>query len=134
MRRAPSLGLVAAALALAATGCGSDDHPNENRPPSPIEMTAKITKGKVSIDPGKVGAGLANVTVANLSPEPVSLTFQGPDTTTGNVIAPGNVGTIKVALVEGTYTVSPGAASNAAPDRLVVGPERPSSQNELLLP
>jgi hypothetical protein len=40
----------------------------------------------------------------------------------------------KVELQEGTYEVSGGPESRAKPQELVVGPERPSAQDELLLP
>lgn len=133
MRRAWFLGLVAAG-ALGAVGCGSDDHPNENRPPAPIEMTAKVTKQELTLSPTEVGAGLANITLANLSSDPVTLTLEGPDSLSGSTIAAHNVGTLKFDLSEGTYSVSAGAESSAAPTELEVGPERPSSQNELLLP
>jgi hypothetical protein len=133
MRRARFLGLVVAG-ALVPAGCGSDDHPNEDRPPAPIELTAKVTKKKVTISPPEVGAGLANITLANLSSDPVTLTLEGPDSLSGSTIAPHNVGTLKFDLSEGPYSVGAGADSSAAPTRLEVGPERPTSQNELLLP
>lgn len=135
MRRAKALGPVAAGLlVLFAAGCGSDDHPNENRPPDTIELTAKVTKDEVTIAPTKVGAGQAHVTIANLSRDRVQPTFEGPEGATGDVIEPGNVGSVELLLAEGTYSVGPGPDSQAAPDELVVGPPRESSQNELLLP
>lgn len=135
MRRAQALGLTAvAAVALAVGGCGSDDHPNENRPPDPVELTGKVTNEKVTISPDEVGAGLAVITVANLSSDPIELTFEGPTSATAPVIEAGNVGNVKLDLEEGAYTVGAGGDSSASADQLDVGPERPSSQNELLLP
>ena len=40
-----------AALALTAAGCGSDDHPNDPRPPAPIEVTAKVDNDVVQVCP-----------------------------------------------------------------------------------
>lgn len=135
MRRVHLAGLATVtALALGISACGSEDHPNEDRPPAPIEMTAKVTDQKVTINPGNVGAGLANVTLANLSSDPVQLTFDGPTTASSSVVEPGSVGRMKLDLEEGDYSVGPGQESLAEAYELEVGPERPSSQNELLLP
>ena len=73
--------LAAAGIALiGAAGCGSDDFANDPRPPAPIELTAKVDDRKVSVSPVEIdgepiGAGLATVTIANLTDDEVQLTL-----------------------------------------------------------
>jgi hypothetical protein len=129
------IGALAAALAIAA--CGSDDFDNNPRPPSPIEVTARIGDRDVTVSPNSataVGGGLATITISNQSQDPVTLTLEGPTDLAGDEIPPGAVGSMKVNLEEGEYTVTAGEASDARETTLAVGPERASSQNELLQP
>ncbi len=129
------------AAALAATlglgACGEDDFENEDRPPAPIEISARVSDEDVSISPSKpptVGAGLATITVSNQSQDPVSLTLEGPTDEASDQIPPGATGSMKAELTEGEYAVTAGEESNAREDLLIVGPQRASSQNEVLLP
>jgi hypothetical protein len=124
-----------AVLGLAAAGCGSEDHPNEPRPPKPIEITARVDNKVVDVSPAEFGAGLAVFTISNQSEEAVALTLDGPVAATSQPIEPGSVtDEFKVDLQEGEYEVTGGLESKAKPTELVVGPERPSAQDELLLP
>lgn len=124
-----------AVLALAAAGCGAEDHPNEPRPPKPITVTAQVDNKHVTISPDKFGAGLTVFTISNQSDSETTLTLEGPTEEESVPILPGNVtDTFKVAMETGDYVVSAGADSSAAPAQLRVGPERPSSQDDLLLP
>ena len=139
MWRRRRTGLLAAAgiALLGAAGCGSDDHPNDPRPPAPIELTAKVDDRKVVISPTEVdgepiGAGLATVTIANLSDDEVQLTFDGPTEHSTDPILAGGVADLKLNLEEGDYTVD--SDSDAVEAEFTVGPERASAQNELLLP
>ncbi|HEX6115727.1 MAG TPA: hypothetical protein VFY99_01415 [Solirubrobacterales bacterium] len=134
MRRGPVLASVAALAASGAAGCGSDDHPNEPRPPAPIEVTAKVDDEKVDVQPSKFGAGLVVMTISNQSGDPVELAVDGPTGGTGPTIAPGQPGNFKFDFEEGEYVVSAGEESRAREAQLEVGPERASSQNDLLLP
>jgi hypothetical protein len=123
------------ALAATAAGCGSEDHPNEPRPPSPIEVTARVDEREVTVAPNSFGAGIVNFTISNQSGDTVELTFDGERLrTASNPIQPNGVGTFKVDLDEGEYEVSAGDQSDATPQTLRVGAERASSQNQLLLP
>lgn len=136
--RRTALLAVAFALALVAAGCGEDDFPNEPRPPAAIELTAKIDDEKVVVSPTEVdgapvGAGLANVTIANLSDEDAQLVFDGPSERTTDPILAGGVLNFKLDLEQGDYAVRT-ADSDAREAELTVGPPRPSAQNELLLP
>jgi hypothetical protein len=140
MWRRRRTGLLAAAgiALLGAAGCGSDDFVNDPRPAAPIELTAKIDDRKVVVSPTQiddepVGAGLATITIANLSDEDVSLTFDGPTERSTDPILPGGVTDFKLDLEEGDYTVA-ADSSDFAEAEFEVGPPRESAQNELLLP
>ena len=131
--RAATLGLLVA-LPVLLGACGEDDFPNEQRPPSPIELTAAIDEKSVSVSPGEIGAGLVNLTISNQTDEPTRLTLEGPTSETSGEIPPGATGAIKAALEEGEYEAAAGAEVDIKPAKLDVGPTRPSSQNELLQP
>ena len=133
MRRG-ALASVAVLATGVAAGCGSEDHPNDPRPPAPIEVTAKVDDEKVDVQPSKFGAGLVVMTISNQSGDPVEIGVDGPTGGTGPTIAPGQPGNFKFNFEEGEYIVSAGGSSKARDATLVVGPERASSQNDLLLP
>ena len=120
-----------AAFALAA--CGSDDFKNDPRPPAPVELSARIADQVVNLSPTKVGAGLATITISNQSQNPGALVLEGPTDEQSGPIPAGGTGAIKVNLEEGDYTVS-AKDSSAHGAKLTVGPERKTSQNDLLLP
>ena len=134
MRRALVAASVAPLAAGLAVGCGAEDHANDPRPPAPIEVTAKVDDDRVDVQPSKFGAGLVVMTVSNQSDDPVQLAVEGPTARTGSVIEPGQPGNLKVDFEEGEYEVTAGEDSQARPALLPVGPERASSQNDLLLP
>ena len=128
---------VALAAGAGLGACGEDDFQNRPRPAAPIEISARVSDEDVSISPSrppKVGAGLATITISNQSQEEVSLTLEGPTDIASEPNPPGGTGSIKSELAEGEYEVTGGEQSNAREDLLIVGPQRPSSQNELLLP
>lgn len=140
MWRRRRTGLLAAAgiALLGAAGCGSDDFPNDPRPAAPIELTAKIDDRKVVVSPVEIngepiGAGLATITIANLSDEEVALTFDGPSDRSTSPILAGGVTDFKLDLEEGDYTVA-ADSSELAEAEFSVGPPRESAQNDLLLP
>jgi len=131
-----ALTLVAAvSLGLAVGACGGDDEiASEPRPPAPVEVTASIKDRAVDVSPSEVGAGIVNFTVSNQSADPARLTISGPTDDATAEIPPGGTGTLKAELQTGSYEVGAGAGSGPRADTLEVGPERPSSQNDLLLP
>jgi hypothetical protein len=135
-RRPGSLLAVAlVAVVPLAAGCGSDDRVSDPRPPSPIEVTARVGNKVVTVAPNEFGAGLVNITISNQSDDVVTLTVDGEQVETSAApIQPNAVATFKVELPEGTYEVTAGPDSDARPDTLEVGPERASAQNQLLLP
>ena len=120
--------------ALAALGvgaCGDDDFKNDPRPPAPVELSAQIADRGVTVSPDNVGAGIATITISNQTRDPAKLVFQGPSDQSSAEIVPNGTGSLKLTLEEGDYTVSDG---NGHESKLTIGPERPSSQNQLLLP
>jgi hypothetical protein len=127
--------LVAAALlgVLAVAGCGRSDFKNDPRPPVPAEVSVKISSQGVAVSPGEFGAGLVNFTVANLTNETGSLAIHGPIDATSPEIAPGDADTVKVDMKTGSYEASVNGFA-VATFGFTVGPERPSGQNQLLLP
>jgi hypothetical protein len=132
-----SVAVAALAAAFAISACGEDDFENNPRPPAPIELTALINDSKVKVSPSRadaVGAGLATFTISNQSADPAALVLEGPTDEASDEIPPGGTGSMKVALEQGDYVVSAGDDSNPRESGLEVGPERASSQNELLLP
>jgi hypothetical protein len=130
--RALALAATVAALGLIA-GCGSDDFENEPRPPAPIELTAAIDADSINISPSGFGAGLVNITISNQGDAPTTLTLEGPTSVSSGEIEPSGTGSIKTSLEQGTYEAK-ASALGVDPAELVVGPERDSSQNDLLLP
>jgi hypothetical protein len=124
----------ALAVAIGVAACGSDDFENNPRPPSPVELSARISDRDVVISPTQVGGGPANITVSNQSRQPASLVLEGPTDAVGSELPPGAVGQIKATLEEGLYEISGGPESDAREGTLEVGADRESSQNELLLP
>lgn len=138
MRRRAKAALAGFAIVALAAGCGAEDFENNPRPPAPIELTARVNDERVQVSPTKidgepVGAGLANFTISNQTPEFVSLTFTGPQDRTTPPIVPDGLLEFKVELIEGDYTVSTDN-ERIKEFEFEVGPERPSAQNDLLLP
>jgi hypothetical protein len=118
---------------LVATGCGRDDFKNDPRPPVPAEVAVKIANSGVGVSPREFGAGLVNFTIANLTERPGTLAISGPVDADSNEIPPGAAETLKVQMKTGTYEASVSGIA-VRPFSFTVGPERPSAQNDLLLP
>jgi hypothetical protein len=132
-------GLVA--LTAVIGGCGSDaDYANDPRPPAPINITAAITKDKVTISPRRIGAGPVVIIVANETPKAHRLTVE-TDTLASDSpglrqqtspINPQGTATLKLDMTRGSYKVDVDGGIPGA--RLKVGKDRPSSQDQLLQP
>jgi hypothetical protein len=125
--------IAALVVVLAATGCGRNDFKNDPRPPVPAEVAVKIANDGVGVSPKTFGAGLVNFTVANLTNQTGSLAIHGPVSATTDQIPPGGTGSVKVEMTTGSYEASVDGIA-LRPFRFTVGPERPSGQNDLLLP
>jgi hypothetical protein len=126
--------LVATLLAtLVIAGCGRDDFNNDPRPAIPAEVSVKIASDGVAVSPTEFGAGLVNFTVANLTNQTGALAIHGPVSADTDEIDPGDADTIKVQMKSGSYEASVDGIA-VRPFNFTVGPDRPSGQNDLLLP
>jgi hypothetical protein len=126
--------------ALVISGCGDDDDfENKPRPPVPVQLSGVITEKDVSVEPRSIGAGPIVLIVDNQTDEPHTVTLDGPSGTEEvGPINPRDAGRIQHNLEQGSYEIR--AGSDAAtegeiePAKLAVGPPRPSSSNDVLLP
>jgi hypothetical protein len=132
--------MIACVLALA--GCGAeDDRESTLRPPVPINVTAAIDGERVRVSPRSFGAGPVVFIISNSSDSRQEVTFetdelggdQGGIRRSAGPIAPRSTGTLKVDARRGTYTLGT-SSGGVRPARVRVSEQRPSSQDELLLP
>ncbi len=142
-RRRIASALVVVAAALAAAGCGDNtSYGNKPRPPVPVAVTASIAKQSISLSPRKLGAGPVLIVVTNQSGNSQDLSIESTDEpgsgtgtaaqTTGP-INPQDTASLQLNLREGEYVIGV-KDDGIKPARLTVGPQRASSQNDLLLP
>jgi hypothetical protein len=131
-----------ALLALAGSGCGSNDgYDNTARPPAPVNVAVNVTNERVLISPARLGAGPVVLIVANESDRSRDLTVKAADDGASCVKEPASTGPINpagtarvaFALVRGSCIVSV-RDSDLTPARLTVGRQRTSAQAELLQP
>lgn len=132
--------VASAAVAIALTGCGGGkDFANNPRPPVPLQLTGVITKDKVTISPHRVGAGPVVITVSNQSGQSRTLELEGGQIQEqSNPINPLETGQLQITLTPGRYHVKAGSeratARTIAPATLVIGKERKSASDQVLLP
>jgi hypothetical protein len=124
---------LALVMALAVAGCGRNDFENDPRPAVPAEVSVKIANDGVAVSPKEFGACLVNFTVANLTTQAGSLAIHGPVDATSDEIPPAGASTVKLLMKTGSYEASVDGIA-VRPFQFTVGPERPSGQNDLLLP
>lgn len=150
-------GLAVVALALA--GCGAESHPNKPRPQSPTRVSVTISGDKVIVQPTAVGIGKEKsqqipqnqnhaqpviegderpldviFVTANQTDTDSKLEVDGPAEATSSPVFASSPGTFQAQLPTGTYTISAADIPGAKPAKLVVGPIRTSSENDVLLP
>jgi hypothetical protein len=140
--RKTSLALLAI-TALVLVGCGTKERTaNELRPPVPIQLNASLMPKKISISPDRIGGGPITLIVSNLTASDQRVTF-GANSPSGTsdlridsqsaTIAPNNTASMKANLTDGTYSLS--VEDDAIPASIIsVAGERPSAQNDLMLP
>ena len=142
-----------------AAGCGAEEHVNDARPQAPTRVSVAINEEEVIVEPARIAVGpepdqqipqnqhtsqprirsnapLDVVLVAaNLTDLDSRLQVRGNggDATSRALVANGNI-SLQTALPTGVYTVSAAGVSSAKPGRLVIGPYRTSSENDVLLP
>jgi hypothetical protein len=153
--------LIAAVLgvgALAGIGCGSESHPNEARPAPPTRVSVSISPRGVTVQPRRVGVGpepsqqmLQNrdepqpqihtddpleivFVAANQTEFDSELQLRGPKESHSRPIPANSPGQFQTSLPAGVYTISAVDVPGAKSAKLVVGPYRVSSENDVLLP
>jgi hypothetical protein len=136
---APIRALTAAAvvsLLVVSAGCGSDDEArSDERPPVPINISINVDEEGITASPAEFGAGPITMLVANQSGASQTLTIDGPRLRRSvGPINPQDTATLRVRVEPGDYTVSAEESAGLREATLAVGPERPSAQNDLLLP
>jgi|SRR4051794_22770789 len=132
-RRTAAVAALSVLVVGAIAGCGAKDFPNNPRTPVQLEVSARVDSQRVQISPDKFGAGIVNFTIANLSSSPIRFSVNGPKKSSTVEIQPGAPNYLKMNLSEGTYQATAGK-SKIRPATIRVGAERPSSQNDVLLP
>jgi hypothetical protein len=156
------IALVGAVLGLAAwagIGCGAESHPNEARPQVPTRVSVSISAGGVvTVQPTRIGVGpeprrqmLQNrneaqpqiqtdrpldvvFVTANQTEFDSKLELRGPKRSRSKPIPANTPGQFQTTLPTGTYTILATDVPGAKPAKLVVGPYRESSENDVLLP
>ena len=133
-RRGRALVALAAGLAALTIGaCGGDDNENEPRPPTPAEISIQIADDGLTVSPSEFGAGIANITIVNFSAVANAVEIDGPTAGESPELAPGTSNVLKMETEPGDYEAAL-LEGDSKPFRFVVGPERESANNELLLP
>jgi hypothetical protein len=125
-----------AMLSLPAFGCGGNDERTNNlRPPAPINVSVEIGDDEISASPSQFGAGPIVLVVSNQSSASHTLTIEGPRVKQSvGPISPQDTAALKVTVGPGEHTLSIDDAPAVKPERLTVGPKRPSAQNQLQQP
>jgi hypothetical protein len=145
-------------LALAAAGCGAESHPNDPRPQVATRVSVTITPQAVTVQPGVIGTGPAKtqqipqnqnhpqppirtdapltvaIVAANQTRSDSRLEIRGPRDASSGPIPASTPGTLQTDLPPGTYVIAAANVPGARPGKLVVGPYRASSKNDVLLP
>jgi hypothetical protein len=148
-----------AALVLVASGCGAEETVYDPRPQPPTRVSVAVNEDEVIVRPPRIAFGpeltqqlpqnrhvlqrqvrsnapLDVVLVAaNLTDldSHLELRGNGAEATSEALVANGNI-SLLTALPTGTYRVIAAGIPSAKPGRLVVGPFRSTSENDLLLP
>lgn len=147
--------LAPAALAM---GCGVENHPNEARPQPPTRVSVAISDDRITVQPLRIAIGpeprqqipqnqhvsqppvrstaplVVTLVAANLTEVDSRLEVRGRrDATSAPLVANGNV-SLQTSLPTGVYLISAADIPRAKPAKLVVGPFRSSSENDVLLP
>jgi hypothetical protein len=156
--RAAAVAGILAATALAAAGCGASSHPNDPRPQVTIRVSVTIGPRGVLVQPARIGVGPARsqqipqnqnhpqppirtnapldvvFVASNQTDVDSHLVLHGPRDASSEPVLAHSPGTFQTALPTGAYTISAADVPGATAGKLVVGPYRASSQNDLLLP
>ncbi|MCW2988458.1 MAG: hypothetical protein JWM24_1396 [Solirubrobacterales bacterium] len=146
-------------LTLIAAGCGAESHPNEPRAQAPVRVSVTITPKAITVQPAAVGVGPAptqqipqnqnhpqpqirgdkkpltvSIVIANETTSNTKLELRGPRDVSSVPIPVNSPATLQTDLPTGTYAVAAAGIPGARIGKLVIGPFRASSQNDVLLP
>jgi hypothetical protein len=158
-RVAVALGGAVAAVSLLGAGCGAEEHANEPRPQPPTRVSVAISEETITVQPRRIAVGPEptqqipqnvhaeqpvvrskaplNVVfvVANLTDVDSRLELRGAgkDLPSEPLYANSN-GSMQAILPTGVYRVEAADIPGAGTAKLVVGPYRTSSENDVLLP
>ncbi len=147
------------ALALAAAGCGAETHPNEPRPQVALRVSVTITPRAITVQPARIAFGPARtqqipqnqhhaqppiegdrgpvtvaIVTANQTTTDSRLQLRGPIDASSGPLPANSPGSVQTDLETGTYVVTAADVPGARPAKLIVGPYRASSENDVLLP
>jgi hypothetical protein len=146
------------AIALLAAGCGAEEHPNGPRPQPPTRVSVAVSEDRITVQPPRIGVGQEptqqipqnqhagqpqidsdgplNVVfvAANLTDVDSRLEIHGSKSVSSEPLYANAGVTMQAILPTGVYRVSAAGVPGLKPAKLVVGPYRTSSQNDLLLP
>lgn len=127
------------AVALGAPGCGDDDFKNEPRAAVPIELTGVIKPARVIVSPDEVGAGPVRITISNQTAAARTVTLAGRSVRERvGPVYPQDTASIQKTLEPGRYELRAEAEGATARPVLAadlrIGPQRPESNDRLLLP
>jgi hypothetical protein len=149
---------VLGALALAVAGCGAETHVNDPRPQAPTRLSVTIGDDAVTVQPSAIGLGpdrnqqipqnqhsaqppihtdaplVVVFVTANLTRFDSHLEVRGPRDVSSDTIFGNSTDTLLTELPAGRYTIAAADIPGATEAKLIVGPYRASSQNEVLLP
>lgn len=136
-RRVLTAALLVTVTAGVASGCGEERQPRKNawRPALPAGVSVLMSAGSIRVDPQTVGAGQLDLMIANRTTNgrPLVLVRRdgGAVTLRTPMIAAGEATRAGVIVEPGSYELRSGSLQSTA---LTVGPQRPSSQNQLQTP
>ncbi len=136
-RRVLTAALLLTVAAGAASGCGEERQPRKNawRPALPAGVSVLMSADAIRVDPQVIGAGQLDLMIANRTANGRPLVLVRSDG--GEValrtpmIAAGDATKAGVIVSPGSYELRSGSLRTT---ELTVGPERPSSQNQLQTP
>ncbi|HKB50534.1 MAG TPA: hypothetical protein VKC63_03790 [Solirubrobacterales bacterium] len=156
---AAALSCALGALALLGAGCGAEEHVNDPRPQSPTRVSVAISDGAITVQPPRIAIGPEptqqipqnqhagqpavrsnaplNVVfvTANLTNVDSRLEVHGSGKSYSSKPLYANAnGTLQAILPTGVYRIGAAGIPGAKPAKLVVGPRRTSSENDVLLP
>ncbi len=143
---------------LVAAGCGAESHPNDQRPQVALQVSVTIGPEQILVQPPAIGVGPARtqqipqnmnhpqpairtkapatvrIVATNQTGSDARLELRGPSSASSEPIPANSPGTMQADLPTGTYVIAAAGVPGARVGKLVVGPFRASSENDVLLP